>query len=453
MNLTVINNEFAKIQKLIIVVKALLEHDKDITKIFEKLHPSTAASILEFLNNQEREQAILSLEQNFDPEILNFLDPIIIEKISKLWDATEFAKILDQLEDNEIFKILENLEIEEQTEILKFLNIENQKFIKESLAYPEDSVGRIMDNQFIAINENAKVREAKNFISNNSDLIDDAIEIYLINTKFQPLYKLDLAALFKHKDEILLKDISSEIEVCFDIEAKPKDVVFAFKNYKEKSIPIVSKKKGKLIGIVKITEIIDLIYSFSEEEFLHSGGIQDSDFYSNLFQTSYARLKWLSFSTIGSVLIAFLIDEFRDIIQKKSELTALQTIISSITAVSAIQVVTVNIRAIADRKLTSLNMKSILWKEFCVSLINSAILGLIIGIIFGFKNGDFSFFFLITFSLIFSMNWGAISGTILPILFNKIKVDPALSSGTFLSVAIDAFSAFIFFSIAKLIFL
>ena len=193
-----------------------------------------------------------------------------------------------------------------------------------------------------------------------------------------------------------------------------------------------------------------MLYETAQEDFLHSGGLKDSDFYENLFATIKARLKWLSFSIFGSFCVALIIDSFN--VKNKAQLIGMMTIIMSISSVAGMQVVTIILRALLNRELNIINAKRTFIKEIIVALINGLILGIFFGLIFGIKM-DYRFGILIVFSLLISMIWSAIAGTLFPLVFNKLGIDPALSSGALLACSIDAFAACSFLLIAKYIFL
>lgn len=445
-------NDLENIQTLVTIVQELLDHDqKKIVELFSTLHPATAASLLQFLTNNEREEVISALGQYFDPEILSYLDESVRDNVMDLWAVHEIAQKLEKLEGQDALKILEDLEKEERRALLRAVNPELRVFLEEGLAYPENSAGRLMDHQVVAVPYDWNAGKIRTFLATARNLPDDLDDIIVVDKARKPIGKIPITKLVTADNDTPIKDICTDLEIVFKANENEKNIVFAFKTYFMKSAPVVDKQ-NKLIGIISMLDIIDMIYSGAQEEFLHSGGLEESDFYSNLMETSKARLKWLSFSIFGSVGVAMLIDSFRAMIEKNAILVALMTITMNISAVASIQVVTIIIRALINRELGSINIKRTFFKEILVALINSLILGIFVGLIFGLKTLDYKFSLLILISLVISMLFSAIAGIFFPVMFNKFGIDPALSSGAFLTSTMDALSALTFLLIAKYMF-
>lgn len=450
---SLITDNFDQLQKLIKIVRNLLEGEQtNIIKIFSTLHPATAASILQFLTNNEREEVIAILGHNFDPEILSYLDESVRETVLDLWAIHEVAQKLEQLDEQDAIQILEELNKEERRALLRALKPEIRVFIEESLSYPDDSAGRLMQAQVVAIPLEWNVEKVRSFLANASNLPEDLEEIFVVNKERTPIAKVHISKFLTHNSQESISKICTELECVFTATTNEKDVFFKFRTFGLKSAPVVDSN-NKLIGVILISDIIDLLYQEAQEDFLHSGGLEESDFYANFLKTSAARLKWLSVSIFGSFAVALTVSSFQDVIAKKTQLVALLTIVMNISSVSGVQVVTVIIRALINRELNIINARRTFIKEMIVAMINGLILGIFFGLIFGIKTMDFRYPILILSSITISMVFGAITGTLLPIVFNKFGIDPALSSGALLSCTIDAFSTLVFLMIAKGIFL
>lgn len=450
--ITISENETERIEELVDIIYDLLDRDyKKIPELFSTLHPATSASCLQFLTSHAREEVIGALGNKFDPEILSYLDDSVRDTVIDLWAVHEIAQKVEKLEGQDALKILEDLEKEERRALLRTLNPEIRVFLEEGLAYPEDSAGRLMEHQVVAIPYEWNVEKIRTFMSTAKNLPKDLDDIIVVNKARKPIAKIPVSLLVTASGDTLVKDICQDLEIIFSASEDEKNIIYAFKTYSMKSAPVVDKN-DKLIGILSSTDIIDLVYDQAQEEMLHSGGLDESDFYSNLLQTSKARLKWLSFSIFGSVSVGMLIDSFRSVIAKNTILVPLLTIIMNISSVASIQVVTIIIRALMNRELSSINIKRTILKELLVALINGLVLGTLCSIIFGMKTFDYRFAILITSSITISMLCSAFSGTFLPMVFNKFGIDPALSSGTFLSFIMDAFSSFSFLIIARYLF-
>lgn len=446
------NDKFQQIQEMVKVIRDLLESRKeDIVLIFDTMHPADAAILLQFLTHTEREEVVSVLGQSFDPEILSYLDESVRDSILDMWAVHELARKLEQLEGQDAIKILEELHKEERRALLRAVKPEIRVFLEEGLAYPEESAGRLMNHQVVAIPQDWTVGQVRSFLMTASSLPDDLLEIFVVDRMRSPIGKILLNRLFKESANVGIKEILVEIEVVFAATAQQDDIIFAFRKYSLISAPVVDKN-NRLIGVISVNEILDLMHIQAQEGFLHSGGLDESDFYANWWQTSKARIRWLSVSMLASAVVAMMIDSFNDLISKRAELAALISIVMSMSGNAGVQVVTVIIRALMNRELGKVNTRRTVVKELMVGITNGVLLGIFFGCVFGLRDMDYRFIILFISSLILSMIWTAIAGTIFPIFLNRVGIDPALSAGVFLSATIDAVAAFAFLSIANMLF-
>jgi magnesium transporter len=445
-------DDLNQLKKIVDIIYDLLDTEQEkIVDIFETLHPANAAAILQFLTSNAREQVVGILGQKFDPEILNYLDETVLENVLDLWAMHEIAQKLEKLEEQEVLKILEDLDTEERRAMLRALNPKLQLFLEEGLAYQENTAGRKMKHQVVAVPYEWTIVKVLTFLRTAINLPKDLNEIFVVDKNRKPIGSIELSSILQQKhNHLIVKDIINPLEVIFSATDNIKNIIFAFKTYSMKCAPVVDKNE-KLIGVIHITDIIDAMYQEIQDEFLHSGGLEESDFYSKILETSKARLKWLSFSMLGSIGVTILIDTFRYMIARNPVLVGMMTITTSISSVASVQVVTIIVRALVNRELNAINAKRIFFKEILVALINGIVLGLFFALLFRVGYGSNQLSLLIAISLVISMIYSAITGTIFPIILNKIGIDPALSAGAFLTCSMDALSTSTFFIIAKFI--
>lgn len=445
-------NRFEEAEQRVRIVRDFLEYKKeDIEKIFNSLHPGDAAITLQFLSSSEREEVVLILGHKFDIEILSFLDESVRESILDRWGVQELAQKLEELEGQDALRILEELHKEERRALLRAIRPEIRFFLEEGLSYSEGSAGRLMEHQVVAIPQEWKIDQVRKFLASAGNLPEDILEIFVVDKNRYPIGCISLNQILKVDGKSIVSDIAREIEVVFSADADQRDVTFSFRQYSLLAAPVIDLE-DRLIGVISVQTVLDIMHTEAQEDFLHSGGMAESDFYENWWGTSKARIRWLSMSIFASLGIAILISFFQDMIAKKTELAVLITIVMSMSGNAGVQVVTVIVRALVNRELGQVNMGRAILKELVVGLINGIILGGFFGLFFWYKFADYKFGMLLTFSLVASMLWTAIAGTFLPIIMNKFGSDPALSAGPFLGATIDAFSCVAFLAIATLIF-
>lgn len=445
----VIENEFENLQKITNYLKELLEEDslKDAGKLFNTLHPANAALVLQFLGKSERKELIEGMGKYFNPEVLIFLEEVIKDEVIS-WIATkQFSIMIEQLDERDAIEILKDLTKEQIEVIMPTLSLQMRKSLSIGLSYPENSAGRLMDHNIIAVPFDWTIGQIKHFLR-ISKILENHEYIFLISKKGMPFGKISTMQLIREKPEEKAKNICEPIDIVFNYLTTIDDIIYSFRKYRVNAAPIINEK-NVLIGMINLKDIIDIIHEKAQEDFLHSAGVSESDFYENFLTTSYKRIKWLSISILGALGVSVLINHFEFFLSQNPKITPLLSLITSITTTSAIQVVTVIISAILNRELGIINVKRAIIKEAIVSIINGLFIGGSIGIVLWALGFSAQIAFLLIISFVGSMFFSAVIATTLPFLLHKFDFDPSVSTGSLLSCITDAIAALAFLTLAK----
>jgi magnesium transporter len=227
------------------------------------------------------------------------------------------------------------------------------------------------------------------------------------------------------------------------------EVALLFRKYGLVSAPVVDEG-GRIIGMITVDDVVDVIEEEVEEDIMFLGRVTESDFYEPLLSTSYSRIRWLIITLFNTLMAATVISQFQHTIHEMVALAVLMPITAAMSGNAGIQVLTVTIRALATRELGGANMSRAIWKEIFVGLINGIVFGGIMGSIAAFWFADPALGMVLGAALILNMIWAALGGVVLPILIEKMRMDPAISAGPFLTTTTDLLGFATFLGLARL---
>lgn len=444
-----IQNNFEYLQKCVPIIQVLLKDEKkeEILEIFNKLHSSSAALILQFLNTKQRKQILEFLDEEFNPEILNYLDETVQQEIINLLATNELAFMLTKLKESDATEILENLTKEQLKILLPSFNIKYRKSIEKVLNYPEDSAGKIMDHHIISVPEEWTVGQIKNFIRTAKTLPKNFNTIYLITKSGELSGKIELTDIIKLHKTFPIKNHKKPLEITFNVFSTFEELIFTFRTYKIHEAPILDDNNN-LIGSISITTILEIMHEQAEENFLNAAGIDTSDFYQNIWQTSFSRLQWLIVTVLSSLAVALMNDNWIP----KDGLGVYVTVIMATCGAAGIQVTTIIINALFSRELGSINLTKTTIKELTVAIINGIIFSILTSIALFTMKYKPSQIIRFNIVLISSLIISSIFGILLPLCMKKFGQDPNSGSSSILTSFTDSISVIMFIIISKIFF-
>ena len=225
------------------------------------------------------------------------------------------------------------------------------------------------------------------------------------------------------------------------------DVADFFRKRNLTSAAVINDEK-KLIGSIYIDDIVDVIDTEAEEDLLKLGGVGEQNFYDAVISVTKARFTWLMFNLVAAFAASMVIKNFEDSIEKLALLAVLMPIIASMGGCSGTQSLTTAVRAIAMKQLTWSNAFRTTGKEVIVGMLNGLIFSILSAVVTFYWFNDYLISLVISFSLLINLVFGSFFGTFIPIILTRFGVDPALASGTFVTMFTDLFGFFMFLSLA-----
>ncbi len=431
-----------------------LENDlhSQVKKLFLELHPADQADLFSALNFEQRSKLIAIVAADIDPEILAYLDDDLKSETIEFLGSKNSAKAIDQLEIDDAVQVIETLESEGISDILDHISKEKRDKIEEALSYPENSVGRLMQKNFVAVKKDWSVAQATYYLQNSSDLPEDFNNIVIIDDDFRPTSEVKISDILKNKKQIVMSEIMSQEEIkSLSSSMDKEEAAQIFSKYSLSYAPVVDEK-GILVGVVYANDVIDILQEAAEEDILLLGGVNDSNLHSSSFTTARSRAPWLLASLFTSSLAVSIIAIFSNEIQKIVALAVLLPIVASLAGNSGTQALTVLVRAIATNEISNIGAVKILIKEAAVGSLNGLILSSLAAIVCYLWQHDLYLSLVFAVAILGTQIIGGFFGAAIPLMLHKFKFDPAISSGVFLITITDTFSFLVFLGLAALLF-
>ncbi len=438
--------------KSIRLVTDYLENYKydNILSILKDLHNADIAEILQNLDPVLRLSLLNIIDKNFDPEILTYLNDSLREEIIETLDIKQLANNAKSLDIDDAVDLAEDLEEENQNIFLENLDREERTLVEEGLNYPEDSAGRLMQRQFVTIDQSWNVGQAIDFLRNNKgNLPDDFYDIYLINKNKEAKGIVPLGRLMGSKREIELNSIINKELRLIDVNTDQEDVALLFNKYGLVSAPVINDQK-KIIGSITVDDVVEVIEEEREEDILKLGGVDHTDLYESVISTTKSRISWLIVNLMTAVVASIVIGLFEAAIEKVVALAILMPIVASMGANAGTQTLTVAVRAIAVKELTTSNAIKIITKETLIGGINGVIFAFIISLISIYWFENLMLGLIIGLAMILNLLIAGFSGIAIPLVLDKLKIDPALASAVILTTITDVFGFLSFLGLATL---
>lgn len=431
------------------VVEAVEQLDaRALDRLLEPLHPADIADLLEQVSGPER-RALLSLwSVGIDGEILSELDESLREEVINFLPEGVLTEAVRELESDDVVDLVEDLEDAQQEMILGVLEVADRAAVELAMSYPEDSAGRLMQRELVVAPQHWTVGEAIDFLRAEDDLPDQFYHIILLDPGYHPTGYVTLGKLLGSPRATTLTAIAEDSFRTIPVTQAEKDVAYAFNQYHLISAPVVDED-NRLVGVITIDDAMVVLDEEAEEDILRLAGVSGEESLSDrTLDTVRQRFPWLAVNLLTAILASLVIAQFEDILAQIVALAVLMPIVASMGGNAGTQSLTVAVRAIATRDLTGSNLWRVVRREAVAGLINGLIFAVIMGAVGVVWFSTPALGLVIAAAMVINLVVAAFAGITIPILLDKLGVDPALASGAFVTTVTDVVGFFAFLGLA-----
>jgi magnesium transporter len=431
----------------------LKKNNKEIKNIVKNLHYADLAELVSELSFNDSIYLIKLIDSDKTSDVLTELDDDVREKILKELSEKEIAVEIKELDSDDAVDILSELPEEKKEKVISLIKDENiTENIRELLKYDEDSAGGLMAKELISVNENWSVLKCLREIRKQAKDITRVHSIYVLNKKEELIGRLSLKDLIMSPSKKKIKQIYIPKVDYVNVNDSGEDVVKLMTKYDLEAIPVVNDNR-KLLGRITIDDIVDFIKDEAEEDYLLAAGVSnDVEADDSIFELSKARLPWLILGLLGGLGSVFILESFEEIMASES-LRALffyTPLIAAMAGNVGVQSSAIVVQGLANDLIKGSVFRR-LFKEVSLTILNGIILSLLI-IGFGqIVNQPIEMSLTISASMICVIVVAALIGTAVPIILNKLDIDPAIATGPFITTGNDVIGILLFFYLAKII--
>lgn len=422
------------------------ENWDEVTKALSSLHFADLADFLDN-SNYKTQKAILPLITNtIKADTLVSLSNSTKQQVLEILGIEVSSKLIDQLSIEDAIEVIEYVDDEIKSQILEKLSRDKKQQIIEGFTYPENTVGRIIERNFVSFQEHWSVGQAIDSIRHNN-IKQDFHAAIIVDNKFKPVGNVLLSTLLKFQRNTPIKQLMNSELRMVDSYTELSEIAFIFKQYALTIVPVVNKS-GKLVGSVSIQSMIYIIEEQTERDIMQLSGVHTQDTYDNLFSTAKHRFPWLFVNLITACITSVIINQFSDTIARLITIAAIMPIVASMGGNAGTQAMTVTVRALANKDITHANMFKVIGKEIMVCSLNGSLLASIAGGLSYTMLADFHLSIIFVIAIIINFFAAGFLGSVIPITLYNLDIDPATASGVFLTALTDALGFFMFLVLA-----
>tara|TARA_R110000787_G_scaffold67977_5_gene152139 strand:- start:1303 stop:2694 length:1392 start_codon:yes stop_codon:yes gene_type:complete len=423
------------------------EHRFEARLLVEPLRAPELADVLQLLRPELRRRLIEYLRPDFDPEILPELEVDIRDEVAEQMGTRALARAIARLDSDDALALILTLEEHEQRRVLHAIPQELRAILEEGLAFPEDSAGRLMDRDFVAVPSFWSVGETIDYMREADDLPSDFYDIFVVDPRHRAVGTVALSHVLRSQRPIKIRDIMDAELITVPAEMDQEEVAYLFAQQNIVSAPVVDDG-GRLIGAITVDDVLDVITDEAEEDIMRLGGVQGDDLYSAAIDTGRSRFPWLFVNLLTAIIASIVIGLFEGALEQIVMLAVLMPIVASMGGNAGTQTMTVAVRALATKELTPANAMRVMGKEVLVGLYNGVLFAVLIGAVAWFWAGTWTIGLIMSVAMLFTLIVAALSGMAIPLFLARTGVDPAIASSVILTTVTDVVAFAVFLGLA-----
>ena len=410
------------------------------------LHQSELGDVIEALLPDQRRALVELLGDDFDFAALTEVDDAIRQDIVEHLPNEQIAQAVQELDSDDAVYILEDLDEDDQAEILAQLPFTERIRLRRSLDYPEETAGRRMQTEFVAVPPFWTVGQTIDYMREDKNLPESFTQTFVIDPTFKLLGAVDLDRILRSGRSVKIADVMHETRHAIPATMDQEEAAREFEQSDLLSAAVVDENE-RLVGVLTIDDVVDVIQQEAEEDLLRLGGVGDEELSDSVLATSRSRVPWLLVNLVTAFLAATVIGLFDTTIEQIVALAVLMPIVAGMGGNAGSQTMTVTVRALATRDIDIYNAGRIIRREIGVGIINGMVFASLIGIVAGLWFSP-TIGGIIAAAMVINLFVAALAGILIPLLLDRLGADPAVASAVFVTSVTDVVGFFAFLGLA-----
>ncbi|OUU28015.1 MAG: magnesium transporter [Verrucomicrobia bacterium TMED44] len=436
----------------------LLENgnEQDLKIHLEGFHHSDLADAFGLLPKNLRLRLLDSVKEELDPDLLFEIEDHLRHEITDNLSVQEVAEVITEMDSDEAVQVLEDMDEEDREEILNKVPDEEREDIEIGLAYPEDSAGRRMQTELVSVGKDWDVGKTIDYLREEEELPEEFLDVFVVDKEGQPIGVISLSRILRSPRPTLMREICDETQVIVPAEMVQEEVALLFEKYDLTTAGVVDQK-GKLLGMITVDDVMEVAREEFEEDVLRLGGVGEETVDDGVWESSTKRFTWLLVNMGTAILASLVISLFDATLEQMVALAVLMPIVASMGGNAGTQTMTITVRALATKELTAYNAFRTVRKEMIVGFLNGCLFAAVAGLVayIWFYELEHSGLLggIIAGAMIINLVVAGVAGVALPLMLERMRIDPAVASGVFVTTVTDVVGFFAFLGLASLVLL
>ena len=430
------------------VLDAVADGDDETARaLVSGLHPADIADLIELAPSDERADLIEALAGIVDADVYAELNEHVREDVIDEMEPQQVADLAAQLDTDDAVAILEDLEADEQQAVLRAMEPDDRAAVEEALTYPEESAGRLMQRDLIAVPEHWKVGQVIDYLRSGDELATDFWEVFVVSPDHHPVGTCKLSAILRSPRAIPVSEIMARKQTLIPVDMDQEEVALRFQKYALISAAVVDPS-GRLVGMITVDDIVHIIQEEAGEDALLLSGAGDGDINEPIVDTYKERVRWLAANLMTALVASSVIRFFEHSIERLAILAVLMPIVAGVGGNAGTQTLAVTVRAIATNQLTGSNRWRAVFREIRVALMNGLTIALLIGTAVTLILSSPQLGAVIAAAMLTNIVIAGLAGVLVPLALERAGADPAVASSVFVTMVTDSMGFLVFLGLA-----
>jgi len=421
--------------------------DEGARTLVDPLHPADIADLFELASHDERRDLARSLADLVDADVFAEMNEHVREDLIDALEPHEVADLAAELDTDDAVAIIEDMEPEDQREVLRAMEPDDRAAIEEALSYPEESAGRLMQRELIAVPEHWSVGDVLDYMRKNDDLTTDFWEIFVVDPAHKPIGTCALSWILRTPRAILISDVMKREQTLIPVDMDQEEVALRFQKYALISAAVIDPS-GRLVGMITVDDVVHIISEEAGEDVLLLSGAGEGDINEPVIDSYKTRVRWLIANLGTATIAATIIWMFQGTLDKMIALAALMPVVAGVGGNAGTQTLAVTVRALATNQLTDSNSLRTIRREMKVALLNGGTIAALIGIVVSLIFWNAELGAVIAAAMLFNILIAGLAGVIVPLTLDRYNADPAVASSIFVTMTTDSMGFLVFLGLA-----
>ncbi len=431
----------------------ILKNFAQIKEILGKTHQADIADVLKSLNRlKDKKILIEQLEAEKVALVLNELESEEISQLLSMLPDLKVTEVFEHMPYDDAADFLGELPESEQEKYLDLFDISSAEDLQELLSYKDDTAGGIMTTEFVAIPYNISVDKAIKALRENAVNAETVYYVYVINLKNQLMGVISLRELIIASQDLMVSEVMKRNIISVNVNDDQEEVAKVVARYDFLAVPVVDDK-NHLLGIITVDDVIDVIHEEAEEDIYKMAGVSglEDDINAKLTSTLSSRLPWLFVTLLGGFISGNVLSAFSNQLDKMVVLTFFIPLLAGMGGNVGTQSSTVTVRGIATGFINKETVRKTITRELMIGVLIGGIMGSMVAILAYFWQYNMKLGIVVGLSMMANIFTAATMGTLVPLFFKRVGIDPAVASAPFITTAIDVLGLIIYSTLASIL--